>query len=132
MDKENFNTTKSDDFYEIMARDIHRINSTLKIDWTKTHWSELDTPLYSALAAKIFARFQNSLHEEHLPPSVGQQANYAFRHFKAPGNQADFIIASEKIEPSKFSIAGNMSFRYIHFTDPFTPKMKANAEPHLF
>ena len=25
----------------------------------------------------------------------------------------------------------NMSFRYIHCTGQFTPKMKANAEPHL-
>ena len=38
---------------------------------------------------------------------------------------------SQCSHPCILRIPWNLSFRYIHCTGQFTPKMKANAEPHL-
>ena len=44
---------------------------------------------------------------------------------------AGWMIVSCHFCTSKSQIPWSLSFRYLHCTGQFTPKMKANAEPHL-
>ncbi|XP_067038608.1 uncharacterized protein [Acropora muricata] len=54
-----------------------RIKESLDIDWTKTTWNDLEKPLYSGLAARLFlARLPAP-----IPTNLEGQANYWKTHY---------------------------------------------------
>lgn len=58
-----------------------RIQERLSIDWTKTTWNDLEKPLYSELAARLFlARLSAP-----IPTNLEGQANYWKTHYNTVG-----------------------------------------------
>ncbi|KAJ7391683.1 hypothetical protein OS493_017380 [Desmophyllum pertusum] len=54
-----------------------KINAKLDIDWTETTWKDLEKPLYSGLAARLFlARIRAS-----IPTDLPSQAQYWKTHY---------------------------------------------------
>ena len=66
-----------------------RIKERLGIDWTKTTWNDLEKPLYSGLAARLFlARLSAP-----IPTDLTEQASYWKTHYNT---------AAGKGTPEKF------------------------------
>ena len=54
-----------------------QIKAKLSIDWTETNWQDLEKPLYSGLAARLFlARLSSP-----IPNDMASQAQYWKTHY---------------------------------------------------
>ena len=71
------------------------------IDWKAVQWSELNKPLYSALAARLVL----FIAPEDIPSSeaVSAQAQFWRDHYNGDGSVQDFVKAANKLIIGKYS-----------------------------
>jgi hypothetical protein len=72
LDETGFNNTKNVASYPTLSANYTRINQEFNINWPSVQWSDLEKPLYSGLAARLFL----STIPTAIPGTVLEQANY--------------------------------------------------------
>ena len=73
-----------------------KIGQLLGIDWKAVQWSELNKPLYSALAARLVL----FIAPENIPSSeaVPAQAQFWKDHYNSEGSVKEFLRAANKLK----------------------------------
>ena len=88
----NVNTT--------LLQTYEKIRLFLGIEWDTLQWSELNKPLYSALAARLVLYIA----PEDIPSSDAEQALFWKDHYNGDGSVKDFVRAGNKLK-GKYSCA---------------------------
>ena len=98
--EEAFTKTQTISDSDFVVKRRH-INATFGVDWEAVHWSELNKPFYSALAARLvlFTAPRN------IPSDTEDQAQFWKHHYNTEGSVEKFlrsvqIIAEGEVVPA--------------------------------
>lgn len=102
VDEDVFRRTRDTTTFKRLPAKIHEIEELLQINWRDVQWSDLRTPLYSALAARL-AIF---IAPVSVPPAndIVGQAQFWIDHYNTHGDAADFVTTSTGLEGSNSCI----------------------------
>ncbi|XP_038053358.1 uncharacterized protein LOC119725839 [Patiria miniata] len=90
VDKIGFQSTKDTASHPGLKKKFEAIKSSLSIDWATVEWEDLDKPLYSAIAARLFLTNIPSA----IPSGLAEQAAYWKKHYNSSsgaGSESKFI-----------------------------------------
>ena len=79
-----------------LLQTYEEIKLLYSIEWDRVRWSELNKPLYSALAARLV--LYNGLEDIPSSEAVPAQAQFWRDHYNGDGSVQDFIGAIHKLE----------------------------------
>ncbi|XP_054168964.1 uncharacterized protein LOC128966174 [Oppia nitens] len=94
IDRKKFRKTQDFERHHELLEIYYELADKYDIDWQRLDISDMKTPLYEALATKMFIHLTN----QSIPKTIEEQAMYWKQHYKTGGNVQKFIAKVNQLE----------------------------------
>ena len=97
VDKTGFEATQDTASHPALVNKFAKVKAEFGIDWSSVKWTDLEKPLYSGLAARLYL----SNIPEPIPSGLDQQARYWKKHYNTEagkGTEKGFIDQVNELE----------------------------------
>jgi len=99
-----FDVTQTSSSNVVLLPFIKQIQQVFGIDWPSVEWQDLTTPLYSAIAARLYVMnmLRSNTAAQDMPVSIADQATFWQANYRPEGIPSDFIQATAQLDIGKF------------------------------